>query len=1190
MLKKILLVMGLLAGMLSLHAQTWYLEDFEELGILGPNKPDGWTVGEDEYSQATFKPAFQGFESDMAFQAQMTKATDDYWFYTQSCAFGTQPIVEFQYKTAGVIGDAPEHCMSLELAISADGETWTTVKTVAAADFVASSAYTLFRETLPETYAGTNGYVRLKVTPEADAGTVSLYVDDFGVGTKPETVENDLMIQGEIAGISMPAVNAEAAYTFTVFNNGSKAQAAYAVQLLNAAYTVLASENITTAIEAGATAEHTLKFTPTQTGADQLYAVVVLEGDENRANDTAVLAINVQAEGNTVVEVGKGTMLVGEQPFAFTNKTGIALALYKPEELNGLAGEISALMFEGKFSTEITCAAQVYIGETDEETIPFNSENFQPLFIDPSTLTKVFDGNMTFPEGDHQSVRFEFTQPFAYSAAKNLAVYTFSSIAAADVLKDWEANRFYATNVPFSEGTLAISTSGDNINPMKPNDENANNKFQRPNTKFFFSSVSDEKYDLTFAVKDAAGKALTGATVTLNGQQQEAGQYVFEALPARLYNYMVEKEGYVPVRGTLHLTADMTQDVTLINMAEYPGLTGYLAEDFENIAQNKRPLNWVGDFYVDTVGGKDNGRCFTHNFWFMDGPRYITTNPIFMGSDPVFEFEYRVMNMNTQNQTRTENAYDGENLFWMVEVSEDFGNTWDVIYNEDYGSHVSSADYKPFSVDMSKYAGKICQFQINVNRDYGLPGDFYFDIDNVKIGTQVENDLALVSKIEGIRVPGAGVKTAYTVCVRNEGSVAAENYSLVFYNGETELGRVAGTRLESGAFTRMVFEHTFAEEGEYTLTAQCVMEADEFLANNTTAEFYVSVQAEGVTGSMVEAYEGEDISYPAPFYAYDYHSLSWILYNSDDLDFEADNNISGMAFRTKFDENLDRQHLTIYIGETNQNNIMTSVPVPASLTKVFDGVANIEAKNGGNFVINFQRAYRYAGKNLIVAIYKETTQPSDYDSDFGFYGYYSLGPTSVVAYHSEDPIDLTKVNLTPEAIQQMGSFCKPSTIFLLRDGISYHAVNFEVTDQNGQAVKNATVTFDGQILKAGNYKVENVPDGTYAYSASLGEETVTGNVTVNGADVTEKVQFKHVANESNLKETMERVYPNPTDGKLHIDVVEGAKEINLYDISGRMVRRINRVPAGVIEMDLTDCHSGIYLLMIDGKAFKISKR
>lgn len=1183
MLKKILLVMGLLAGMLSLHAQTWYLEDFEELGILGPNKPEGWTVSEDEYSQAIFKPAFQGFESDMAFGVQMTQATGNYWFYTQSCDFGTQPIVEFQYKTAGVIGDAPEHCMSLELAISADGETWTTVKTVAAADFVASSTYALFREILPDTYAGTSGYVRLNVAREADAGTVSLYIDNFGVGTKPEAKTNDLMVQGELAGSSMPTVNAEAEYTFTVFNNGSVAQTAYAVQLLNAAYTVLSSENVTTAIEAGATAEHTLKFTPTQTGADKLYAVVVLENDEDRANDTAALSIDVQAEGNTVVEACKGTDR-GTLPFSFTSKTSASLVLYTPEELM-FKGEISALVFEGKFSEEITFATQVYICETEEESIPYNSDNYMFQFMDPANFTKVFDGDMTFPEGDHQSIRFDFTQPFAYSGTKNLAVYTFSSIAADKVLDDWDANKFYGVS---ALGTvLSISTSGDNIDPMHPDECYA--AMFRPDTKFFFSSVSDEKYNLTFAVKDVDGNALSGATVTLDGEKQEAGKYVFEDMSARIYSYVVEKEGFVPTRGKLHLMSDTTFAVTLIDMARYPGLSGYLVEDFENIAYNKRPLNWVGDFYVDTMGGKDNGRRLTHSFWFLDGQRSITTNPIFMGSDPVFALEYRVMDMNLQNMTYSGNAFAGENMSWTVSVSEDFGESWEEIYYEDYGTHVSSLEYKPFSVDVSAYAGKICQFQIVVTRDYQLPDAFFFDIDNVRVGTQVENDLALVSKIEGMRVPSVNAKTAYTVCVRNEGSVAAENYSLKFYDGETEIGSVAGTKIESGAFARLTYEHTFAQEGEHTLTARCVLEEDASLANNITSEFYVSVQPEGVRSSMVDAYEGEDINWNAPISMYDRYSLDWILYNRNDLALESGNNISGMAFRTKFAQETDRMHLSVYIGETGLEHIMDSVPVPASMTKVFDGAVTVGDKDGGNFVINFQRAYRYTGKNLIVAFYKESTDAASYNVDFGFYGYYSLDAVSVVTTYGAEAMDLSE-NISGEDLRANTSFCKPSTIFLLNDNVSYYSVNFEVIDQNGKEVTDATVTFNGTVMAAGAYKVENVPDGTYAYSVSLNGETVTGEVTVNGADVTEKVQLQHVENQSNIQETMVRIYPNPTDGKLHIDVAEGAKEINLYDISGRMVRRINRVPAGIIELDMTDCHSGIYLLKIDGRAFKVSKR
>lgn len=1176
-----LLMIGLLAGMLSVHAQTWYLEDFESLGIMGPTKPEGWEVPRIGYNNAFQLHTSQGVDGSQTFYAQLQDAEERY-FITQALNLGEDPLIEFQYKTTGIVGEPPANCLSLKISLII-GEDTTAVKTVSAQDYVAASTYAPMKVVLDKTaYASKQAKVMLGVS-RAGSDNCYFYIDNLGVGTKAESVANDLMIQGELAGLAMPTVNTESEYTFTVFNNGTAAQTAYAVQLLNAAYTVLASENITTAIEAGATAEHTLKFTPTQTGADKLYAVVVLEGDENRANDTATLDIDVQAEGNTVVEACKGTDR-GALPFSFTAKTSASLVLYTPEELNMLKGEISALVFEGKFSEEITFATQVYICETEEESMPYNPDNYMFRFMDPANFTKVFDGDMTFPQGDHQSIRFEFTQPFAYSGTKNLAVYAFSSIAADKVLDDWDANKFYGVSA-LGE-VLSISTSGDNIDPMHPDEAYA--AMFRPDTKFFFSSVSDEKYNLTFAVKDVDGDALSDAAITLDGEKQDAGKYVFEDMSARIYSYVVEKEGFVPTRGKLHLMSDTTFAVTLIDMARYPGLSGYLVEDFENIAYNKRPLNWVGDFYVEEEGGKDNGHRLSHNFWYMDGQRSITTNPIFMGSDPVFELEYRVMDMNLQNLTYSGNAFAGENMSWTVSVSEDFGESWEQIYYEDYGTHVSSLEYKPFSVDVSAYAGKICQFQIVVTRDYQLPDAFFFDIDNVRIGTQVENDLALVSKIEGMRVPSVNAKTAYTVCVRNEGSVAAENYSLKFYDGETEIGSVAGTKLEAGAFAKLTFEHTFAAEGEHTLTARCMMDNDELTINNATSELYVSVQPQGMRASMVEAYEGEDMAWYAPLSVYDNNSLDWLLYNKNDLSLKSGDNISGMAFRTKFGQATDRMHLAVYIGETSINSLFQGVPVPTSLTKVFDGGVSIDDKDGGNFVVNFDRAYPYKGRNIVVALYKESSDVFGYDVECGFYGYYSLDAISVINMRSEEPMDLSDT-LSAEELQAYASFCKPSTIFLLNDNVSYHAVTFEVTDQNGAAVTNATLTFNGTVMAAGKYRVENVPDGTYAYSVSLNGEVVEGEVAVNGADVVEKVQLQHVANESK-EENMVSIYPNPTTGKLHIEVAEGAKEINLYDISGRMVRRLNRVPAGVIEMDLTDCHSGIYLLKIDNRAFKVCKR
>lgn len=967
----------------------------------------------------------------------------------------------------------------------------------------------------------------------------------------------------------------------TVFNNGTTAQSTYTLQLIDAAGTLLASAN-GTALEAGAQTAVELKYTPTQAGEMQLRAVVTAAGDENRANDTsAALTIDVQAEG-TVVEVANGNALCPGQPFGFLSETNVALALYTADELSYMRGTINRIVFEGKFASEVTSDIQVYVGETDEEQIvPLN-----PTFIDPATLTKVYDGPMTFPQGDRQLISIPFNAPYTYTG-RTLAIYTFCKTATGQLAAEISAHRFYGIDdMKAGNPVRAIATNGGpDTDPMKPNEAEGAPKFQRPGVKLFFSEISDEKYSLTFTVKDADGTAISNAVVTLDDETYDAGRYTFEDLPARLHTYTVSAANRIPVQGRLSLQKDTVIDITLIDMAGYPGLSGFLSEDFENIAQGKRPNGWSGDFSVETFGGREGGRRLTHSFWYLDGPREITTNPVFMGAEPAFEFYYRVMDMNVDNQTYSGSAFAGENLMWNISVSTDFGTTWKELYNEEYGTHTADTNYRLFSLDVTSYANKICTFLIHVGRDHNINDAFYFDMDNCKIGTQVEKDLALVSKIQGMRVIGAKAETAYTVTVRNLGTEASGDYTVKFYDGETEIASVAGPALASGAFADVTAKHTFTQEGEHTLSARIVAEADLSAINDRTADFYVTVVDENTTCTMVEAYEGENIVYNTPCYFYNTYSLSEIFYHKNDLDIEAGTSISGIAFRTAFDKAVERTKLTVYIAETDMENIFNNIVAPTTMNKVFEGVTGIEAKDGGNMVIHFTTPYLYTGRNLVVAVYKEGDVNISSDDMLAFYGYFSLDAISVVNINDETSIDLTSTEP-----RNGHGFINPSTTFLLRDDIAYHSVNFEVTDQNDQPVTDATVTFDGQTLKTGVYKVEDVADGTYVYTASLGDETVGGEVTVNGADATVKVQFQHVANENILTETMVRIYPNPTTDKLHIDVAEGAKEINLYDISGRTVRELNRVPAGIIEMDLSDCHSGIYLLMIDGKAFKVSKR
>lgn len=67
--------------------------------------------------------------------------------------------------------------------------------------------------------------------------------------------------------------------------------------------------------------------------------------------------------------------------------------------------------------------------------------------------------------------------------------------------------------------------------------------------------------------------------------------------------------------------------------------------------------------------------------------------------------------------------------------------------------------------------------------------------------------------------------------------------------------------------------------------------------------------------------------------------------------------------------------------------------------------------------------------------------------------------------------------------------------------VLYHAVSFNVEDENGMALNEAVITFDGVTYDAGHFTF-SVTNGTYDYLITLDEyEPVEGTVTVAGEDV-----------------------------------------------------------------------------------------
>ena len=1178
-----MLITTLLAGLLWVQAQTssetYYVEDFESLGILGPYMPDGWTVSTDEYGSRKFAVAVgNGVDGSQAFAATNMSTNGTYWFYTQAMNLDASPIVEFQYNSSGVLGEAPANCMSLYLSVSTDnGASFTLVDSIPATEFVSSSTYASWRVTLPADYADQSCNVKLEAVPTAEAGTVNLYIDNFAMGTPAEALANDLMIQGALQGSTMPSLDMEYAYTVNIFNNGTEDQDSYTLNL-KSGETIL-STTTGSAIEAGVQRVDTLKWTPAQAGNYALQAEIVLESDENPNNNLSeVLNVEVQESG-FAIEIGHG-MDESYLPVAFNDAEYAGQILYTMQELSYTQGDIVGLSYEGSFKDTLRPHVTVWMGETDSITFVWNSEASGQDMFDVSFMTKVFDGEWLLPKGENQRVDLDLDNVFSYSGTKNLVVYFYTE---NEEIYEWEAKIGTFYGVSALGRVRGVLTSGEGLNPENPGSGN----FQAsiPNTVFRMENVVEQAYTLTFNVTDMAGNAVDDAVVNLAGTTYPAGQYVLEDLKPGDYDWTVSK-GEAIANGTVSLVQDMTVDVVLQDLSEIDGASGYFYETFESCADNTRPDGWSGSFCVESGHGSD-GKVITHSFWYLDGPRNLITNPVFMGDNPVFSFDYRVMQFDINSGEYVDQPFSGTNLEWYVRVSTDNGQTYTDLYYSGYGEHESNADYQTFTLDVSPYANQVCMFKIYVNRDYGMPEAFYFDIDNFQIGTQKDRDFSVVSKIKGLRVLGVNTEAEYTVSVRNEGKESMDGYSLHFYDGETEIGMVQGSSLASGSSEDLSFTHAFTEEGEHTLTARIESDQDQFSANNGSRPFYLSVVEEGTKGIMVESYEGEDLHYNSPISFYYPYSFSQVLYRQDDLKVEEGEAISGIALRYFSDVEIERTRLTVWIGETDSTSLMNGATPVSVLTKVFDGTVDIEALDGGNLVIEFQTPYLYQGGNLAVSLYKESNTVLDESQSMAFYGFYSLSTVSVSATSSDAEINVDEEGVLSQVTAVLN---RPATIFLTRSDIAFSKVTFNVIDQNNNPVSNATLTFNGTELPEGQYVVENVADGTYPYVASLNGETIEGTVTVAGTDVTETVQFQHVANEFNASKNMIRVYPNPTVDKIHIDVAEGAREIGLYDISGRLVRKASKVPAGVMEMDLSGCRNGLYLLMVDGQAFKVTKR
>ncbi|MCB5285341.1 MAG: choice-of-anchor J domain-containing protein [Candidatus Cloacimonetes bacterium] len=284
-------------------------------------------------------------------------------------------------------------------------------------------------------YTGTDQYICFM---HGLGGTYrSLYIDDVRL---LELLPNDLAA----TAVSNPGImTAGTAYDFTVdvYNEGTATQSAYTVKLMSVdARTELATLDVTTPLDPGASAQHILSWTPATGGVYEVYGKVVLTGDQNATNDDSpTTELYVLDNTMTVIPVGDDETTTSGYylPLSMYYKNSVTEELYFTDEMHLQSGTITAIVYKNTFLNDLTGkAVKIWMAHT---TVTDLTGGWLPG-VD---YTLVFDGTVDFPSGVNYIV-IPLDTPFSYTGG-TLATRVNRPM---DTVYHSASDKFYYTTTP----------------------------------------------------------------------------------------------------------------------------------------------------------------------------------------------------------------------------------------------------------------------------------------------------------------------------------------------------------------------------------------------------------------------------------------------------------------------------------------------------------------------------------------------------------------------------------------------------------------------------------------------------------------------------------------------------------------------------------------------------------------------
>ena len=379
------------------------------------------------------------------------------------------------------------------------------------------------------------GYYNIGIYTYSAAKTGYLYVNNVLL---EQIADNNLLLDAFTGPAYVVAGNTYT-YTATVLNKGKNAAASYSVNLINAeSGETLATAASPAALEAGASAELPLEWTPESEGNISVAAKVVYDADEIESDDTSeAIAVEVRPAGSAeYVEIGE---VSGWDQYVIASmyyKYAVAQNVYIPEEIGHDYGVIESYSFyvnNASPSAVENVPFKVYMANTT--ALPTDRN-----WIPEEEWTLVYDGIIDVADGQ-STVKLTLDRKFQLDKGKNLAVMTTHNLGDT-----YYNGVMYGTyGIADSYGTLYYSNSWTEFNYGNYPSSSFNKKAAIALDMQCSGAV------ISGTLTDADGNPVAGALVTLSGDNitttsDENGEYAFYAVKDGSYTVTVNAERYHP--------------------------------------------------------------------------------------------------------------------------------------------------------------------------------------------------------------------------------------------------------------------------------------------------------------------------------------------------------------------------------------------------------------------------------------------------------------------------------------------------------------------------------------------------------------------------------------------------------------------------------------------------------------------